>query len=93
MNPRDMTNEQLAAAVEEMFNSPDFDRIKFEAARRLRGPDYKAEAMAWREAMDSGTIQINPTGNWGYPTRQDEEDFEPVRKIRTTNESKEAANG
>jgi len=36
-----MTNEQLAAAVEEMFNSPDFDRIKFEAARRLR--EYAAK--------------------------------------------------
>lgn len=57
MNPRDMTNEQLAAAVEEMFNSPDFDRIKFEAARRLREhADLEAacgllgeECRAWRD--------------------------------------------
>lgn len=50
-----MTDAELADAVDEMFNSPDFDRIKFEVSRRLR--EYAAklaeaerERDDWREA-------------------------------------------
>lgn len=59
-DPQTMSNEELAAAVDEMFNSPDFDRIKFEAARRLREhADLEAackvlgeECRAWRKWWD-----------------------------------------
>ena len=49
-----MTDAELAAAVEEMFNSPDFDRIKFEAARRLR--EYAAKLALGNQ----GPIHVQP---------------------------------
>lgn len=98
MNVKDLTREQLADWLE---TSPIFRSLRetpshaflLEIADRLRGPDYEAEAKAWREALDTGTIEIKATGEWGYRTRQDEEDFQPVRNIRTANEQKEKGNG
>lgn len=49
-----MTDEQLAAAVDEMFNSPDFDRIKFEAARRLR--EYAAKLAEVERERDAAQV-------------------------------------
>lgn len=82
-DPQTMSNEELAAAVDEMFNSPDFDRIKFEVSRRLRGPDYKAEVMVARRLLEWG----------GDPKTNSLDDRCEYADIRTANEAKEKGNG
>lgn len=58
-----------------------------------RGADYKAEAMAWREAFDCDTLELRRDCNYGYSTSSmvHAEFDSTVGKIRAANEAAEAA--